>query len=527
MLKRFVTAVFLAGLVLAPLGCGKKKSAPVIVIGLDGAEFSLLVPWMEEGHLPNLKQFMDEGAFGELTTVYPILSPVCWTSAVTGVNPGKHGIYDFQRSGKDGAPALVEQATSRRALPIWLLLDDYGYRSGVMNVPMSYPPDPLRKGKMISGFPFPQADINITYPPSLEDEIGDYPLDFLGESLFKRTPEEMLRDFYKGLEARAKVAEEWIGSGDLDFGWFVFTAPDKVQHFFWKFMDPSHPNHDPSSSSELKTAIFDLWKEQDRVLGRILAAAPPDARIIIMSDHGFEGIYRQVNMMNWLADTEFPEWLANHATPPMMVTNGVLHYHLEGLVPGSADGEALKDEFVRLAEGLRDPETGDAPFEKVFRKEDIYSGRTLEKAPDIVFYENPYYYVTSGVSPDSLDLAWIENLWSTSFSAYHRPEGIVAMRGPGIEPSTSGTLRERLQAGGDFKKANIMDITPTILALVGEMLPDQLDGRVLEEVLTEQQLLDYPVVIGEVPGFLLDRPVREPTEEERESMKAIPYLDGE
>jgi predicted AlkP superfamily phosphohydrolase/phosphomutase len=140
-------------------GCGPHRRAPVVVIGLDGADWDLLDPWMEAG-LPNLRSFLSGAALGELTTVEPILSPVCWTSAVTGVNPGKHGIYDFQKEDPEGGELLIETATNRRALPIWMLLSDAGFRVAVLNVPMTYPPDPVR-GVMASGFPF-LRDVNFT-----------------------------------------------------------------------------------------------------------------------------------------------------------------------------------------------------------------------------------------------------------------------------------------------------------------------------------------------------------------------------
>ena len=504
-------------------GCGKEKPSPVVVIGLDGADFDLLVPWMEQGHLPNLKAFLDQASVGELETVYPILSPVCWTTAATGVNPGKHGIFDFQKPDPDGGAPLVETATHRRALPVWMLLSDAGYRVGVMNVPMTYPPDPVR-GRMISGFPFPSEDVVITYPPELQDELGDYPLDYLGLNLFNRTPEKMYEDFLKGLDARRQVAVDWVASGDYDFMWLVFTGTDKVQHFFWKYMDPNHPNHDPVKAKTLGSAILDLWKIQDEALGEILAAVPADATVMFLSDHGFDAIYRQVNMANWVAQTDVPKWLTEDAIPDLMMTNGILHYEIPGQVPGSSDREVFIDKMIDLCRGLHDPQTGTAPFEFLFRREEIYEGRMLEKAPDIVFQENPKYYVTRGV-PDSTGLPVVQDLWSTSFSAHHRPEGILALRGPGTCVRTSGSIRDRLKEGGDFDQAKIQDVAPTLLAFMGEPIPDAMDGRVLTETVCPEFLDSHPVVVQEIEGFLLDRlPPSNLTPEEKEKLKALPYI---
>jgi predicted AlkP superfamily phosphohydrolase/phosphomutase len=512
----------LAGFLLP--GCNSHRRAPVVVIGLDGADFDLILPWIEAGDLPNLKQFLDTAAVGKLTTVYPILSPVCWTSAFTGVNPGKHGIYDFQKADPMGGDdPLIETATNRRALPIWMLLSDAGYRVGVLNVPMTYPPDPVR-GVMVSGFPYPNGNVNFTYPPELQASLGKYPLDYLGLSLFKRTQASILNDIKEGQEARARVATEWVKSGKYDFIWAVFTDPDRVQHFFWKDMDPHHPAHTAEGASYFGAAIHDIWVRDDQILGAILDALPPDATVMMLSDHGFDAIYRQVNLANWLPKTDMPQWLATLSVPKMLITNGLLHHWVEGKVPGSSDREVFLDKFIDLCKNLQDPDTGTHPFESLFRREDIYSGRMVEKAPDLVFQESPKYYVTRG-NADSTSLPAITDIWSTSFSGHHRPQGILAVRSPLVHASTQGSLRDRLANGGDFKDAHIIDVSPTLLALMQQIIPEEMDGRVLDEAILPDFLKQHPPQKGHVEGFLLDRlPPSTLTPEEREKLKALPYL---
>ncbi|HET9233873.1 MAG TPA: alkaline phosphatase family protein, partial [Candidatus Eisenbacteria bacterium] len=476
------------------------------------------------GDLPNLKRFLDGAAVGELTTVYPILSPVCWTSAVTGVNPGKHGIYDFQKADPaGGTEPLIETATFRRTLPIWMLLSESGYRVGILNVPMTYPPDPVR-GVMVSGFPYPSGNVNFTYPPELQDKLGKYPLDYLGLTLFTRTQLDILNDIKEGQEARARVAKEWVTSGKYDFIWAVFTDPDRVQHFFWKDMDPHHPRHTAEGAKLFGKAIHDIWVRDDQILGELLDALPEDATVMLLSDHGMDAIYRQVNLANWLPRTEMPQWLRTDAIPKLLITNGLVHHWVTGRVPGAADREVFLDKFIALCQGLVDPATGVHPFESLFRREDIYAGRLVEKAPDLVFQESPKYYVTKG-NPDSTAFPDIQDLWSTSFSGHHRPEGILALRSPAVQVSTQGTLRDRLAGGGDFKRAHIVDVAPTLLALMAEMVPEDMDGRVLEEVITPDFLSQHPVRVGPVEGFLLDAlPPSKLTPEEREKLKALPYL---
>ncbi len=504
-------------------GCGKSRQAPVVVIGLDGADWDLLVPWMEAGELPNLKAFLETAEIGGLTTVHPILSPVCWTSGYTGCNPGKTGIFDFQKIDPASGELLIETATHRRAQPIWMLLSDVGKRVAVMNVPMTYPPDPVR-GEMISGFPFPSGDVNITYPPELHAKLKDYPLDYLGLNMFGRTPETLFADFMKGEEARRRVALDWLGTGNYDFCWLVFTGTDKVQHFFWKYMDKNHPGYTPEGGAKFGNAILDLWRLEDKTFGEMMALLPKDATVLIMSDHGFDAIYRQVNMANWLPETDLPAWLTTHAIPSMMITNGLLHYTLDGTLSGSSDREAFIDKFQVMCKELKDPQTGLCPFEHVYRREDIYTGRMMEKAPDVIFDETAKYFVTRGV-PDSVGVPVIQDVWTTSFSAYHRPEGIIAVRGPQMKHGGGGTLRERLARGGDFKGARILDVMPTLLAIMRQPIPDDVDGRVLTEAMDPDFLAAHPPSVEPVEGFLLDRPPPSTlTDQEREALKAIPYI---
>jgi predicted AlkP superfamily phosphohydrolase/phosphomutase len=305
----------------------------------------------------------------------------------------------------------------------------------------------------------------------------------------------------------------------------VFTGPDKVQHFFWKDMDLDHPGHDPALSPAFAGNILDLWKKQDAILGEMLDALPPDATVLMLSDHGFEAIYRQVNLANWVGTTDLPEWLQDHAIPPLLITNGILHYILEGQLAGASDREEFLDRFIARCRELRDPATGLVPFENLFRREEIYSGRMLEKAPDLVFQEVPRYFVTRG-APDSLDLPIFQDVWTTSFSAHHRPEGILAVVGPSICRPAAGDLRTRLAGGGDFREAKILDVAPTLLALMNQIIPDLMDGRVLEEAVCPEFLAAHPPRTEPVEGFLLDRlPPSKLSPEEREKMKALPYIN--
>jgi predicted AlkP superfamily phosphohydrolase/phosphomutase len=144
----------------------------VLVIGLDGATFNVIKPLLKEGRLPNLKRLVEEGSHGNLVSTTPPLSPVAWTSFITGSNPEKHGIYDFlMRKGNEGYTVKFSNGGDRKVKPIWEIINKTGGELvGIVNVPMSYPPD-IVNNFIVSGFDAPGTDSSSMHPSELYDEI--------------------------------------------------------------------------------------------------------------------------------------------------------------------------------------------------------------------------------------------------------------------------------------------------------------------------------------------------------------------
>ena len=135
----------------------------VLVIGLDGATFDLIKPWAADGYLPTLKRLLDEGAHGSLRSTVPPMTGPAWTSFATGVNPGKHRLYDWIAREPDSYRFLPVTAVDCRAPTIYSLLGQLDRRVCVLNVPMTYPPLPVN-GVQVSGMPAPSTKVPITYP---------------------------------------------------------------------------------------------------------------------------------------------------------------------------------------------------------------------------------------------------------------------------------------------------------------------------------------------------------------------------
>ncbi len=157
----------------------------VIVIGLDGATFDLILPWVKEGCLPTFKRLMEEGVWGELKSTIPPLTGPAWSLFMTGKNQGKHGIFDFMVRNPEGYDWITINATFRKGRSFWNFLEEEGRRAIVFNVPVTYPPE-HGKGAMVSGFLTPPGAEDFIFPPELgkklEKEVGVFHPHYPGET---------------------------------------------------------------------------------------------------------------------------------------------------------------------------------------------------------------------------------------------------------------------------------------------------------------------------------------------------------
>ena len=126
----------------------------LLIVGLDGATLDLVEPWATDGTLPNLAQLLREGAWGPLGSTVPPATLPGWTTFMTGVNPGRHGVFDFTRRDPGDYQVRFVNATFRKAQTVWRLLSDADRRVSVLGLPGTYPPEAIN-GCMISGFDTP------------------------------------------------------------------------------------------------------------------------------------------------------------------------------------------------------------------------------------------------------------------------------------------------------------------------------------------------------------------------------------
>ena len=286
----------------------EQKTNPVFVIGLDGATCDLLQPWIDSGLLPTLAQLQANGVWGPLRTVAPPITAPAWTSFKTGMNPGRHGVFEFMYR-MEGAYTLSPVNAQRcGAMAIWDLLSQAGRRVVVVNVPMTYPPHPIN-GAMITGLFTPRGrnlwDVDFTYPPELREELrqryGRY-IVHPTEVYARGQMERMLEELYFELERRTDVILDLLQEHNPDFAMVVYNGTDKIGHALWHCLDPHHPLHDPAEAAQYKPAVREYFQAVDRTLARLLEAVDEETYVVLMSDHGMGSIYRFVYLNNWLLE---------------------------------------------------------------------------------------------------------------------------------------------------------------------------------------------------------------------------------
>jgi predicted AlkP superfamily phosphohydrolase/phosphomutase len=159
-----------------------------LIIALDGATWDLLDGWIAEGRLPNLARLVAGGISAPLESTIPPITPVAWLTFATSRNPACHGIFDFFRPIRQRYTDLIPATTdSNQHSTLWGILSQRKRHVGVVNVPMTFPPEPVN-GFLIPGVPTP-ACADPAYPPGLLDELRQHGWDSIpsGASWRRRT----------------------------------------------------------------------------------------------------------------------------------------------------------------------------------------------------------------------------------------------------------------------------------------------------------------------------------------------------
>jgi predicted AlkP superfamily phosphohydrolase/phosphomutase len=537
----------------------------VLVVGLDGASPFLIRRWMADGHLPEMKRIAEEGAFGILRSTMPPISPAAWTSFLTGMTPGNHGVFDFFRYRPEVYWSWLKcDFVTSDEFQGWTFLDvlsQSGRSVSAVTIPVTYPPWTIN-GKMVSGYPCPDTSVNYTTPPEFSQQLKG-PLNFSADFYSGASQEEIFRTGLEMTRRRTEVGIDLVREA-YDCIVLVLGEIDRAQHNFWGAFDENYPLHREISSDTLRGAILEQYRESDRCLGQLREALSEDSLLIIISDHGAgPRPTLQFHTNAWLAERGYlsagghgpsiadrgrrvsgfftsrepfatllrhlPQRIRQGASRvrdkimageidwsqtqafrfPMYAPAEGIVLNVKGRQPcGTVDPgetyERLRSQLIEELPRAVCPVTGQHVCERVLRREEVYSGRHLERIPDLIAVLSPQHEAgshTSGALVTSVPPGKLARV-----SGIHRIEGTFMACGPGVI------------AGSTPEGAQLHDIAPTLLAAMDCPIPEWVEGRVLDEVFEDRFRREHPPR-GGAPGPGIHAPKRELTSEERDQIK--------
>ncbi|MBI2549250.1 alkaline phosphatase family protein [Candidatus Woesearchaeota archaeon] len=479
-------------------------SNKINVIGLDGATFYLLDKIVARGLTPNIHRIMTQGYKNVCTSIYPPLSPPAWATIATGVNPAKHGVFDFfyMPFRREGSYARrIVNTTQWKIDTVFHHFNKAGYSCGVINYPMGYPPLIVNK-YFISGLGTPGLDTDYTYPLDLKKEIAqqfpDYLIDVGGG--IGQTSEAFLQSCRQMMLEQIKAAKYLFDKYPVDMFYAVFAFTDRFQHWFWQFIDPQSPSY--GTWKKPIEVYEEFFKEVDAFFGLLLERMHADDVLLVLSDHGFGPIKKYFYINKFLYEAGLlhflPEAKIFHQknTPDGLLTSidwtktvayslgdyGEIRINLKGrepkgIVQPGEEYHRLRLFIKNILENVVDPEDGKKITDTVFLKEEVYNGPMLHEAPDLLFTLRHCSY-----------LCYI-NGRGNEFYNYDK----VLFRPPSkneMEQWTGGhTLDGIFMAYGKtvnkdavIPKITLYDIPATLLFLKGIPLPQSLDGKALQEL---------------------------------------------
>lgn len=517
----------------------------VLLIGLDAADLDVLRPLIARGDLPNIGGLIERGAHGILHSTLPPVSAPAWASFLTGSQPGRHGLYSFVVERGEKGETQLANLSDIHGPKVWDAVCAQGRRPVVANVPVTWPP-PAFDGVLVTGMLTPESrEVQWTHPPelaaALDAAVPGYRIDVDRallddrDSAFEAMAEMTRRR--RDLFVHLAKTEPW------DLLVAVFTNTDRVQHSLWR------------SDRERVDEFFALV---DGCVGDVVkAAADDDTIVMLMSDHGFQGATHKVYLNRWLAKRgllatrrgapgEDPyarrrpdyfddfqggqgerggskvgrllakvgiggetvmDWSSTRAFTWSLDTAGV-GVNLKSRYPfgtvADADYEAVRDEIIEAVLAVRLPD-GRAAFTTARRREDVYAGPHVDKAPDVV--TEPADGVSLGIQLGSGD--WLRTHHREE--GQHSPRGFVSLTGPGV-------------VAGGAVEGNIVDCLPTLLHAMDLAVPEGLDGRVIAEAFDDGRPVRTTVALA------ADEAATGPAfsaEEEaalRESLEGLGYL---
>jgi len=278
----------------------------VLVLGIDGATWTVLDAMRARGVMPNLDALVDRSATGTLRSIVPPVTTAAWTSMMTGCGPARHGVFDHRYYDAAESRMKVNHSGRIRVPTLWRMLSDAGLSSICLNLPGLYPP-PAIKGVVVAGMDAPHLEAALASAPDFaarrEAEAPDYGLGYF----WKRVPQSL-----EELKTNAqRTAQSFLGraqggwlADSLVPDWSVllvqFQNLDPFQHRCWPYLNVDDFGVD---RPDWNAAAMRVMTGLDQAIGRLCELAERrGAAVFMVSDHGFGHCLGRIHVNRILID---------------------------------------------------------------------------------------------------------------------------------------------------------------------------------------------------------------------------------
>lgn len=469
----------------------------VLLLGIDGATFSVLDPLIEDGTMPFLGELLRGGVRSELLSTPNPLTPQAWPSMMTGRSPGNHGLLDFVRfrPGQHGGSFTFTTSRDLAVETVWTRASRQGRSATALNFFGLYPPVEL-DGHSIGAF-IPWRHLkDAVHPPELYQRLLRLPgLSRKELAMDIELEKKCLQGLAEGetrgwVELHIRRERQWLEilrylmtSEPSDVVAVVFDGADKLQHACWRFIDPELvPRHPSRAEREIRELCLDYYRQLDGIIAELLELAGPDARTLVVSDHGFGPTTEIFYLNTWLAEHGLLRWrpdaamdaegkLAENRVKNQMAVIDWTATQAYAVTP-SSNGVYLAPGEEHLAERIaaelldyRDPSSGQPVVVRVRRREEAYPGPHADRAPHLLLTLRDGGFASVARAPSPLRPR-------AEPAGTHRPEGIFIASGNGVRSDV------------EIPSLSILDVAPLLLHCLGLPVDEDLEGRLPLEIFT-------------------------------------------
>ncbi len=431
------------------------------MIGLDGVSYDQIIELSNNGNIPNITKLMENGSLSRMKSSSPSISPVSWTSCITGVNPAKHGMFGYMDRRRESYGIYFPDALQIVSPLIWDYVTAANKTTVAVNVPQTYPAKEIN-GVLISGFvslDFKKAVFPQQIYPALEQI--DYRIDVdLNEHSNDRNT------IYEELLYMLKKRRETFNYLMDRVGWNLFvgviSGTGRINRYLWNdYADPA---------SEWHADFIHYFKKVDDLVGEMADKTADDTEFILISDHATAASNGEVYLNTWFRNEGLLKMKGEgkalfddidpKGTKVFALDSGRIYINLKGVMPDGCvetgdEYNSLRESLIEGLSTLKDDSTGMSIINSIAKKEDLYQGSLLERAPDLILEGVPGYELSSDIDKDCL---------------------LGKGRYEGVPTSQDAFLCMR---GFDASKSNpgLIDISPTILDLLNIPVDKKIEGR--------------------------------------------------